>query len=306
MLFRSASLGKRQRSGSLSPSSPPPEPDYSTWFEPLPEVQSVPQFVSFGRPMKEGGAKALVVSEEKLKLASQRMRDWEVDESYEPKSSTVTVAASQAQLAPAPTPASVPAPKLMPPLFKPPLLPKAPRHSLPKMSANPLTRARASLALDVPSNPRLSTSTLAPSLIPPPATGSATSKGHTYHHSHPTAGPATPAPTSETPEIPLAAPAPLIPGALSTPMAGKRVYGMNTRSVGRPQPKFKTPFKVGLAPGEPGRLELERKSTVKMKTASAHVSNPALVKAHTARPEAKKSKHVAFDLSAFCASLRGD
>ena len=254
--------------------------------------------------MKEGGAKALVVSEEKLKLASQRMRDWEVDESYGLKSSTV--AASQAQLAPAPTPVSVPAPKPMPPLFKPPLLSKASRHSLPKMSANPLTRTRASLAFDVPSNPRQSTSTLAPSLIPPPATGSATPKVHTYHHSHPAAGPATPALTSEAPTTPLAAPAPLIPGALSTPMAGKRVYGMNTRSVGRPQPKFKTPFKAGLAPGEPGRLELERKSAEKMKTPSAHVSKPTHVKAYTARPEAKKSKHVAFDLSAFCASLRGD
>jgi hypothetical protein len=80
---------------------------------------------------------------------------------------------------------------------------------------------------------------------------------------------------------------------------------MNTRSVGRPQPKFKTPFKAGLAPGEPGRLELERKSAEKMKTASAHVSKPTHVKAHTARAEVKKSRHVAFDLSAFCASLRG-
>ena len=244
----------------------------------------------------------------KLKFASQRMRDWEADESYEPKSSTGTVAASLAQLAPAPTPtpASVPAPKPMPPLFKPPLLPKAPRHSLPKMTTNPLARMRASLTLDVPSTPRQSTSTSAAPLIPLPATGSATPKVRTYHRSHPVAGPATPAPTSVAPETPSAAPATLIPGALSTPMAGKRVYGMNTRSVGRPQPKFKTPFKAGLAPGEPGRLELERRSAEKMKTASAQVSKPTHVKAHTARPEAKKTKYVAFDLSAFCTPFRGD
>ena len=49
---------------------------------------------------------------------------------------------------------------------------------------------------------------------------------------------------------------------------------MNTRSVRRPQPKFKTPFKAGLAPGEPGRLELERKSAEEMKTPEAHVSKP--------------------------------
>ena len=87
-------------------------------------------------------------------------------------------------------------------------------------------------------------------------------------------------------------------------MVGKRVYGLNARNVGRPQPECKTPFKAGLAPDEPGRLEPERKSAEKMRTTSGHVATH--VKAHTARAEVKKSTYVPFDLSAFCASLRGD
>ena len=63
----------------------------------------------------------------------------------------------------------------------------------------------------------------------------------------------------------------------------------NTWGVGRP--KFKTPFQVRLAPGKPGRLELERRSA-EMKTASAHVLKPAHVKAHTAGAEVKKSRRV--------------
>src|SRR5260370_706347 len=98
-LLPSPTLVKLQHSYAPPP-SPPPEPDYSKWFEPLPEVQRVPQFVSFGRPMKEGGVASLAISEEKLKLASQMMRDWEVDEPYEPKSRAV--AASQTKAASAP------------------------------------------------------------------------------------------------------------------------------------------------------------------------------------------------------------
>jgi hypothetical protein len=294
----STTLGKRRRSRSVSSSSPPTEPDYSKWFEPLPEVQSVPQFVSFGRPVKEGGVKCLVVSEEKLKLASRRMRDWEADESYEPKSKTV--AASQAQPAPVSTPA--PAPRPTPPLFKPPLLPKAPRHNLSKMSTNPITHSRASLVLDRPSTPRPTSSTPATSLVPPPATEPAKSKLYNYHASHP-AAPSTPVSTNKVPALSFATPAPLALGASSVPMTGKKVYGMNTRSVGRPQPKFKTPFKAGLAPGEPGRLKLERKAVEKAGTALANVVKPPLVKTQTAKAEAKKSGHVAFNLSASPASL---
>ena len=305
----SATLGKRRRSRSLSPSSSPSEPDYSKWFEPLPEVQSVPKFVSFGRPTKDGGSKSIVVSEEKLKFASQRMRDWEADESYEPNLKVVV--ASQAQSEPAPTPAPAPAqvsappPRPIPPPFKPPLLPKTPRHSVPQVSANPLARARASLALERPSTPQPSTSTSAPSPMPPPATEPAKPKVYTYHHSHPSA-PITPAATSKTPVASITTPAPLTPGAFSTPITtGKKVYGMNTRSVGRHQPKFKTPFKAGLAPGEPRRLELERKATERMKTALANASKPTPAKAQAAKVEAKRSGHVAFDLSASCVPLRG-
>jgi hypothetical protein len=87
----------------------------------------------------------------------------------------------------------------------------------------------------------------------------------------------------------------LTPGAFSTPLTGKKVYGMNTRSVGRSRPKFKTPFKAGLAPGESGRLELERMAIEKTKTALANALKPT--KAQTAEAEAKKSGHVAFNLS---------
>ena len=66
------------------------------------------------------------------------------------------------------------------PLFKPPLLPKAPRHSLPKMSASPLARMRASLAPNVPSFPRPCNSTPESPSIPHPATWSATPKVCTY------------------------------------------------------------------------------------------------------------------------------
>ena len=300
-----ATLGKRRRSRSLSPSSPATEPDYSKWFEPLPEVQSVPQFVSFGRPMKEGGVKCLVVSEEKLKLASSRIRDWEADESYEPKSKTI--AASQAQSTPVstPTPALPLAPRPTPPLFKPPLLPKTPRHSLPKTSANPIMRSRASLALDGPSTPRPTSSTPAASLVPLPATDLVKSKVYNYHPSHP-ATPSTPASTSKAPVPSFETPAPLARGAFSTPVAvaGKKVYGMNTRSVGRSQPRFKTPFKTGLGPGEPGRLGLERKAMEKTRIALVNVLKATPVKAQITMSEAKKIRQVAFNLSASCASLR--
>jgi len=299
----STTLGKRRRSRSLSPSSPPTEPDYSKWFEPLPEVQNVPQFVSFGRPVKEGGVKRLVFSEEKLKLASQRLRDWEADESYEPKPKTIP--ASQIQPAPVSSPAPAPALRPTPPLFKPPLLPKAPRHSLPKMSANPITRSRPSLVLEGPSTPRPTSLTPAASLLPPPATNPVKSKSYNYHPSHP-AAPSTPVSTSKPPALPFATPAPLALGAFSTPMTGKKVYGMNTRSVGRPQPKFKTPFKVGLAPGEPGRLKLEQKAVEKTGTAVGNVLKPPQVKAQTSKVEAKKSGHVAFNLSASPTSERGN
>ena len=302
----SATLGKRRRSRSLTPSSPAAEPDYSKWFEPLPEVQTVPQFVSFGRPMKEGGVKCLVVSEEKLKLASIRIRDWEADESYEPKSKTIP--ASQAQPTPAvtPTPALTLAPIPTPPLFKSPLLPKTPRHSLPKTSANPIMRSRASLALDGPSTPRPTNSTPVASLVPPPATEPVKSKVYNYHPSHP-AAPSTPASTSKAPVPSFTTPVPSAHGAFSTPVAvaGKKVYGMNTRSVGRSQPRFKTPFKTGLAPGEAGRLELERKAMEKAKIVLANVLKATPVKAQTAMGDGKKVTQVAFNLSASYVPLRG-
>ena len=259
--------------------------------------------------MKEGGVKCLVLSEEKLRLASQRIRDWEADETYEPKSKTI--AASQAQPTPAPTPAPALTPALVPkpapPLFKPPLLPKTPRHSLPKMSADPITRSRASLALDGPSTPRPTSSTPSASLVLPLATEPAKSKVYNYHPSHP-AVLSTPASNSKAPALSFTTPAPLAHGAhgvLGTPVSvtGKKVYGMNTRSVGRPQPKFKTPFKAGLAPGEPGRLELDRKVVEKTKIALTNILKATPVKSQTAIVEAKKSRQVAFNLSASCASL---
>lgn len=88
-------------------------------------------------------------------------------------------------------------------------------------------------------------------------------------------------------------------------MTVKKVYGMNTRSVGRPQPKFKTPFKTGFAPGEPERFDLERKAAEKMKIALANVSKLAPTKAQAVKVEVKKSGHVAFDLSAYHTSISG-
>jgi breast cancer 2 susceptibility protein len=229
------------------------------------------------------------------------MRDWEADESHEPQSKSVAASSQAHELVPTST--SAPAPRPTPPLFKPPLLPKAPRHSLPKTSANPPARARASLALDGPSTSRPSasisipTSTPTPSLVPPPAREQAKSKVYAYHYSHP-AAPATPASSKVSAES-FVTPAPLKPGASRTPVTGK-VFGMNTRSVGRSQPKFRTPFKAGLAPGEPGRLDVEQKAAGKMKT-----SKPTSTKVQTAKVEVKKSGHVAFDLSACHDFLEG-
>ena len=271
--------------------------------------------------MKEGGVKCLVVSEEKLKLAGQRIRDWEADEAYQPKSKTIAASHAQATLTltptPTPTPTPIPtpapalapalAPKPTPPLFKSPLLPKTPRHSLPKVFADPITRSRASLALDGPSTPRPTSSTPATPLMLPPATDPAKSKVYNYHPSHP-AAPSTPASTSKVPVLSFTTPAPLAHRVLGTPVSvtGKKVYGMNTRSVGRTQPKFRTPFKAGLAPGDPGRLDLERKALEKTNTALANVLKATPVKAQTAmvEVEVKKSRQVAFNLSASCASLR--
>ena len=83
------------------------------------------------------------------------------------------------------------------------------------------------------------------------------------------------------------------------------MYGMNTRSVGRSQPRFKTPFKTGLAPGELGRLELERKAMEKTRVVLVNVLKATPVKAQTPMNEAKKIRQVAFNLSASYAPLRG-
>ena len=66
----------------------------------------------------------------------------------------------------------------------------------------------------------------------------------------------------------------------------------------------KTPFEAGLTPGEPGRLELERKAVEKTKIVLVTVLKATPVRAQTAVVEAKKSRHIAFNLSASCASLR--
>ena len=173
------------------------------------------------------------------------------------------------------------------------------------MSTNPITRSRASLALHGSSTPQPTSSTPSASLVPPPATEPAKPKVYNYHPSHP-AAPSTPASTSNAPALSFTTPAPLAHGVLGTPVSvtRKKVYGMNARSVGRPQPKFKAPLKAGLAPGEPGGLELERKAVEKTKIALANVLKATPVKAQTAMVEAKKSRQVAFNLSASCASLR--
>ena len=240
--------------------------------------------------MKEGGVKCLVVSEEKLKLASNRIRDWDADESYEPKSKTIPTRQAQPSTVPTQTPTLAPRPT--PPLFKPPLLSKTPLHSLPNASANPIMRSRASLALDGPSTPQPTSSTPATSLVPPPATEPAKSKVYNYHPSHPKYCPA---------KL-------LYHLSLHQPrwhMGHSAHQWMNTWSVGRSQPRFKTPFKTGLAPGQPGRLELERKTVEKAGIALANVLKATPVKAHTAMSEAKKVRQVAFNLSASCTSLRG-